>query len=126
MKARIPTEHEEQVSLFNAMEWYAKQNPALNMLFAIPNGGHRMKAAAGKMKAEGQKAGVPDIFLAYPVGRYHGLFLELKRKVGGRLEPEQKQWLKALQENGYAVAVARGAEEAESYIFRYIEGRPPF
>ena len=37
---------------------------ALKWIFAVPNGGHRAKSVAGKMKAEGAKAGVPDLSAA--------------------------------------------------------------
>ena len=46
------SEHDEQVALF---EWAAMNRsriPELKLMFAIPNGGHRHKAVAGKMKAD--------------------------------------------------------------------------
>ena len=61
------SEHHEQCALF---AWLRLQWPDLDRVsFAIPNGGHRHKAVAGKLKAEGVKAGVPDIFIAYPIAR---------------------------------------------------------
>ena len=52
----------------------------MNLLYAIGNGRYRTKAEAGKLKAEGLKAGMPDLCL--PVAnRYRGenaLFLEMK------------------------------------------------
>ena len=59
-----PTEHEEQCALF---EWADCWFPMVSaLLFAIPMGGHRHIAVAAKLKAEGVKAGVPDIFFALP------------------------------------------------------------
>jgi hypothetical protein len=63
------------------------------MLFAIPNGGARHKAIAGKLRAEGVRAGVPDICLPVPRGEYHGLFIELKRPKGGHVSEEQEAWI---------------------------------
>ena len=72
------SEHDEQSAIF---EWAALMQgayPELGLLFAIPNGGKRDKATAGKLKAEGVKAGVPDMCLPVSNGKYHGLFIELK------------------------------------------------
>ena len=71
------TEHAEQSALF---AWIAQQTdyPELKLAFAIPNGGLRDKVTAARLKAEGAKAGVWDIFLPVPRGRWHGLFIEMK------------------------------------------------
>ena len=45
--------------------------------------------------------------------------IEMKRKKGGRLSPEQKQWLEWLESAGIEVFVAKGADEA----IRWIEER---
>lgn len=105
-----PSEHDEQTALFTwaaLNEWH---EPRLALLFAIPNGGHRSKATAGKLKAEGVKAGVPDVFLpAYHLGREQfGLFVELKRVRGGATSPEQRAWHDRLRRNGYRVEVCKG------------------
>ena len=67
MSAMLASEHQEQAALFR-WAWFAQvKHPALALLYAIPNGGHRHKAVAARMKAEGVKAGVPDLCL--PVAR---------------------------------------------------------
>jgi len=49
MSAMIASEHEEQVALFR-WAWFAQvKHPALALLYAIPNGGHRHKAVAARM-----------------------------------------------------------------------------
>ena len=60
-------EHQEQVALFNWAKFFENKCKDLGMMYAIPNGGKRHIAVARKLKAEGVKAGVPDIFLAVPV-----------------------------------------------------------
>lgn len=97
--------------------------PALDRMFAIPNGGLRHKATAGRLKATGVKSGVPDIMLPVSVGRWLGLFVELKRKSGGRVSPEQKDWIAALTSNGYRVYVCEGWRHAAQSIQYYLEGR---
>jgi hypothetical protein len=47
--------------------------PEARWLYAVPNGGFRHKAVAGKMKAQGVRAGVLDFNLDVARGGYHGL-----------------------------------------------------
>lgn len=91
-------------------------------MFAIPNGGARDKLTGAMLKAEGVKPGVPDIFLPFPIGPYHGLFIELKT-VTGRLSSEQRDWLQRLQHQGYAAVVCRGLDEAFDTIKYYMTGQ---
>lgn len=111
------TEHDEQVALF---EW-ASAIPILSVMFAIPNGGARHPATGKRMKAEGVKRGVPDIFLPVARGAYHGLFIELKVP-GGRVTPEQEEWRMRLLEQGYLHHVAYGFEDAQQMIIAYVYG----
>ena len=65
-------EHQEQVKLFNWARASETTVPALRWLFAVPNGGYRPKATAIKMRNEGQKAGVPDVWLPIPQNGWTG------------------------------------------------------
>lgn len=109
-------EHNEQVALFQWASYY----PEIRM-FAIPNGGNRNIITATNLKAEGVKAGVPDIFLPLARGEYHGMFIEMKRKKGGRVTPEQKEWIQYLNCEGYFAVVARGCDEAIELIQDYLK-----
>ena len=62
-------EHEEQVKVFTWARWAEAARPELALLFAVPNGGRRDKVTAGRLKAEGVKAGVLDIWLPVARGR---------------------------------------------------------
>ena len=76
----VPSEDEEQMAV---MEWAQLQMgrwPELEWLYHIPNGGKRGKIEAARFKAMGVKAGVPDLCLPVPMGRYHGLYIEMKRR----------------------------------------------
>ena len=97
-------EHKMQVALFTWARLVARNNPRLNLLFAIPNGGHRDPRTAAQLKAEGVKAGVPDICLPVSRGGHHGLWLELK---AGKNKPTEQQdnWHRELKRQGYAVHV---------------------
>ena len=120
-KRLLPSEGEEQARLFSWARMQSGMRPELALLFHVPNGGSRNKAEAGRFKAEGVKAGVPDLMLPVARGGYHGLFIELKRLDGGRLRPEQKAWLDKLRAQGYRAAVCRGWEEASEEILQYLD-----
>lgn len=114
------TEHQEQVAFFRWLDVHAGRYRELSRAFAIPNGGARHKAVAGKLKAEGVKAGVPDVFLPVPAGFYHGLFIEMKTATG-RATKEQRDRLLNLARDGYAVVIARGWIEAARIVVDYLK-----
>ena len=118
----FPTEHQEQVNVFREAAIRAQADPRWSMLFAIPNGGKRTIGTAVKMKAEGVKSGVPDMFLPIPVGAYCGMFIELKRRQGGQISSSQREFLRAL-DSRYRAVVANGAEQAIEKILAYLEGK---
>lgn len=105
------SEHAEQVSL---CQWIDANHPDLPY-FAIPNGGNRNVVTAKKLKAEGVKPGVPDLFFPSL-----NLFVEMKREKGGRLSDYQKGWIEILEKSGYRVAVCKGAKEAVDVITQEI------
>lgn len=69
----------------------------------------------------GSKSGLPDYFIAYPCGRFHGLYLEMKKK-GGNLENHQYRWLKRFQRKGYQAFCCYGLDDAKDVIEEYLEG----
>ena len=116
----VPTEHDEQVRL---MEWAAlaeRRHPELALLCAVPNGGYRSRRTAGRMKAEGLRAGYPDLLLDVARGPYHGLRIELKRADGGRVAPSQAWWHDRLRAQGYRVDVCNGWEVMSDALVDYL------
>ena len=107
MTDRIPTEHEEQREV---VRWF-RQKYRLIRIFAIPNGGYRSRATAGRLKAEGVARGVPDLFVPA-----HNLWIEMKRVRGGRLSPDQRDWIKYLESLGNTCLVCFGADDAKEQI----------
>ena len=116
----VPTEEEEQMALFRWAELAKGKYPALALLFHIPNGGSRGKAEAGRFRAMGVRAGVPDLCLPVPRAPFHGLFVELKRTKGGHVSAEQKRWIADLEAQGYCAIVCYGWEEAKDNIEEYL------
>ena len=116
-------EHTEQVNL---MQWWALACRGFGipeaLLFAIPNGGQRNIIVASKLKAEGVRAGVPDLFLAVARHDGHGLFIEMKKAKGGQTSDKQDAMMAALDEQGYYTIACHGWVEAKQAIEVYLRG----
>ena len=75
------------------------------------------------LRAEGVRAGVPDVMLAVRRGQWGGLFVELKRADrSNHATPQQLTWLANLRRYGYMAVVAYGANEAINVITTYLDG----
>ncbi len=98
----------------------SKVYPELARLFHVPNGGQRHAAVAGKLKGQGVKAGVPDLFLPVPRFGCHGLWIEMKT-LDGRLTKDQKDWIAYLTAAGYQAKVCRSFEEALAALTGYLD-----
>lgn len=59
--------------------------------------------------------GIPDLFVPE-----WSLWIEMKRVKGGKLSPDQRDWIRYLQELGNTVYVAYGAEEAMKLIDEFV------
>lgn len=113
-------EHDEQVALLQWTQAVRGTLPEASLLFAIPNGGARNPITAARLKAEGVKAGVPDLFLPVARGVHHGLFVEMKRTRGGRVSPAQTAWLTLLRAQGFRAEVCCGWVAAREVISNYL------
>lgn len=116
---RGDAEHRAQVAVVTWATLARAEFPELALLFAIPNGGHRNVIVAKKLKAEGVKAGVPDLFLPVARGGYHGLFIEMK---AGKNRPSQEQLelMNRLVLESYRCAVCYSSADAESILRHYL------
>ena len=119
----LPTEAQEQTTLFSWAQMQSHKHPELRLLFAVPNGGTRDRIEAKHLKAQGVKPGVPDMCLPVARGGWHGLFIELKRQKGGRVSDAQRRWIADLERQGYRAEVACGWREAATIIQEYLEER---
>lgn len=114
------TEAEEQTAVMTWAKYHEWEFPALRWLHHVPNGGSRHPAEAVTLKRMGVKAGVPDLCLPFPSHGYHGLYIEMKSEKG-YASPLQKEWLDALNKNGYKAVVCRGAQSAISELEGYLK-----
>lgn len=126
------TEHSHQAAIFQFVATVgAKAVPDMKRLFAIPNGAdyggdaNRKGVTGARMKAEGLKKGIPDMFWPWAPDIHSitddtlppGLWIELKkpnmqnRKDGDR-SPEQVDYHLWLRAQGWPVVTAYGWKDA--------------
>lgn len=113
------SEHDHQAALIAWANAQECRYPELKWLFAIPNGGHRSKAVAGKLKAEGVRRGVFDLCLPVKRGIYSSLWIEMKY---GKNKPtsEQLEFKAFIEGQGGFCVVCWDWEEAKRCIVDYL------
>lgn len=103
-----------------SVAWFAWQHPRhAGLLFAIPNGGQRNKATAGRLKAEGVLPGVADLFLSLSRQGKHGLYIEMKTAKGAQ-RTSQREFQQRVTDVGYAYVIARSLEDFQAHIEAYL------
>lgn len=101
--------------------------PCLKWLHAIPNGGKRGKREAVILKREGVTAGIPDLFLPYPIHSESGqivsagLYIEVKAGKDS-LRPAQRSFRDYATKAGYKYIVVKSAQSGIDSILEYLEG----
>ena len=118
----VPTEERECDTLIVWRDLQLGRWPELALLYHTANEGKRTPQQGARLKAMGMRPGVSDYFLPVARGGSHGLWIEMKRVRGGRVEPEQAQWIDSMLRQGYAACVCRGADEAIRVIEDYMRG----
>lgn len=118
-KSHVPLETDEQQRLILWVDTFHPKEGKL--LFAIPNGGSRHPAEAARLKAEGVRPGVLDLFYMEPRGGYHGLFIEMKRSKRSMsvISGGQDHFIKRARGKNYAVRVCWGAAQAKEALGWY-------
>ena len=114
------SEHDEQCKIF---QWAAHRTgvyPEIESMYAIPNAGKRPGSQGGWMVAEGLKSGTPDSCLPVAHGGYHTLYIELKHGKN-KTTPNQKKWIKMLNDQGNLALVCYEFEGASAAIIEYLE-----
>ncbi len=110
---------------------YSAPIPELEFLHAIHNQGTGDAIRGARAKAEGVKAGAPDMSLPVPKSSedfsrvYNGLYIELKRLksergAAGVASDVQIKWHNFLTGQGYKVVVCEGWEAARAAILAYL------
>ena len=111
----------EQVVQINFMNWFKYTYPELERyIFHFANE-RKCSVIEGKiLKRMGVRAGVSDVFLAWPSNNYPGLWMEIK--VGKNpLSATQKEFFRTMDSVGYATAFAIGIDECKEAVINYLQ-----
>lgn len=128
--ASAGTEHAHQAAYFCALPRlvgrHGSASYGLKWAHAVPNGGERDVIVAGRLKAEGVKAGVFDVFIPVPCGKWHGMYLEFKkplrrREVNGGVSEKQKEFGIDMHRAGFYTAIAYTWEEGIAATIAYLD-----
>lgn len=111
-KIKSRSERKEQAEF---VSWFKKTYVGLPIA-AIPNGGVRGKYAAVQAKVEGVCPGMPDLVVP---GWY--LYIEMKRRIVGKLGAQQRKIKKYLESLGYVVIVCKGFAQAKHDVMKFVE-----
>lgn len=100
--------------------WFDYQyNNIKKLLYATPNGGKRDRKEAAKMKAEGVRAGVPDLTLAVPRGQWKALYIEMKI-LPNQPTDDQREMMELLTKQGYYCQVVYTKEQFIELVNNYM------
>lgn len=121
--AKSATEHSIQVAFF---AWMAlEKHPDMKWVHAVPNGGERNAVVAGRMKAEGARTGIWDVFVPVRRGDTRGMYIEFKRpehraRKNGGLSDAQLAFGAYAHSQGYRMKVAYTWREAAIALCGYL------
>jgi len=120
--ASAGTEHAHQRAYFAALRSELPDiEPArLDLIYAIPNGGQRSASTAAKLKAEGVKAGTPDVCVPIPSCGYGALYIEFKKPNVGKLSADQIAKIERLLHVGNLCAVVEDWQAAITVTRAYL------
>lgn len=118
-KRKRPDDEEHRIQCA-CIQWFRYQYPHMrHNLFAVPNGGHRDKVTAAKMKAEGVLPGVADLILLKPNAHHGALLIEMKTRTG-RQADTQRSWQHLIQADGYKYVVCRSLDDFMREVNAYL------
>ena len=114
----------EQASLISELQ--LRLPHAADLIYHVPNGGHRLKSVAAKLKKQGVVAGIPDLVLTMALGGYFGLYIEFKATPpnDAAVSANQQERIRKLNEQGYLAIVCRGHFDAMEAIRDYLRLAP--
>lgn len=121
---RVDREGLEQAALI--AELRIRMPEVADLIYHVPNGGHRLKKVAADLKGQGVAAGVPDLVLTMARGGYFGLYIEFKATPpnAASVSDSQHKWIRKLNDQGYLAIVCRGHFDAMEQIRAYLRLAP--
>jgi hypothetical protein len=116
-EALNPTHEQIQAAI---IEWSNLHPICSEYLFHIPNEGKRSLYLGKKLRDQGMRAGVSDLFLSYPSSPFHGYYIEIKTE-GDKLSTVQQIWAASVQKVGYKFSIFKDAETCINSIRHYLK-----
>lgn len=113
-------ETSEQQAVIEWCEWMTGKHPELKAIYHITNEGKRSRINGAALKAAGLKKGVPDLCLPCAKGRYHSLYIEMKKDRQCKPTKEQLEWIDLLYRLGNYATVCYSADDAINVIKGYL------
>lgn len=120
-------EDQEQAAFFT---WLRIRHPlAYEHAYHVPNGGSRgggdrrsAQIEGARLKAQGVKAGVPDIWIPLRRGAFAGLVVEFKATPphDAEVSKEQQQWVLRMKAQGWRSEVVLGLNALRRLIDEYM------
>lgn len=126
MNEIIPLEDDEAI-VFS--QWLKLKNIPHHHIASESRSGSKNAIIRGaKLKKMGQSRGYfdYDVFIPFKgvdkkVDCYELIKIELKKRKGGTVSKEQKEWLKIYKMAGIPARVCKGAEEAIAFVQEYLQ-----
>lgn len=109
-------DYPETTLQIECVSWFRRQFP--DLVLAAYNANSRSPRAGKMNKDKGVLAGVPDLLILQPSGKFSGLLVELKIP-DGALSPKQKALHVKLSLAGYQVLVCRTIDEFSDAVLSY-------
>lgn len=126
LRNAVPSENDECKAFVGWTRYVRYQGePLFERLVKIPNERGKRGAMTAILVGLGMKPGFPDYQLLVPLPPFSGLFLEAKRALGGRVDPEQRAWQARLIRYGYHAEICEGAEQLIDAVRRYMRAADP-
>lgn len=124
-KTRKPSklfEEKMQTKIVKQIKQLALKYKCLEWFMHYPSGQKRSIRIARKLKRMGTKKGIWDFFLPFKVGKYSGIYIELKYGYNS-LTPEQKEFGLFVASQDYYTAICYTIEQTINVVIGYLEGK---
>jgi hypothetical protein len=120
----VDREGQEQAALMTELR--IRMPEVADLIYHVPNGGHRHVLVAMKLKEQGVVAGIPDLVLTMARGGYFGLYIEFKATPpnDAAISPSQYERIRKLNDQGYLAVVCRGHFDTVEQIRAYLRMPP--
>jgi hypothetical protein len=115
------SEHAHQKAFIQWCKLHERLYPELGLIYHTPNGSKRTPWQQRQAKADGMRAGIPDIHLPVARGDYHGLWIEFKFGKN-TLTRAQHDYLMALKDQQHCCEVVYDWGHAKDLVIWYLTG----